>query len=475
MELARNIVFFVTAMGIMNYVKFASSFATRSPTHTRLGLELGCQLGSGSGSRLSKAKRCERLALFSSSLSAKGRGIEVNVNDGVNVNVNVHMEPKADLFRPYFPIYYNDVYEVPLPPNHRFPMDKYRKVRERVQASVMKAKASASSHSDSHTHTHTYTRKGYNGNVQCDFRISPLVTVEDLVTTHCPEYVGRYLVGNLTDEEIRNVGFPWSKEGVDRAFSSTGGTVAAATSICKVKRQQKQYLLDRVHGNDAEDEDEDSTRNVNELEFGQLWSAHVAGGTHHAFRDRGEGFCVFSDIAVAANVVLRDFPDVVKKILIIDLDVHQGNGNAVLFQGIDEVTTFSMHCNANYFSEKQNSDLDIELPSGCGDETYLSTLNHWLNRVKKGDAGDIDLIFFQAGVDILEEDRLGRLSITQNGIERRNKMVFDLANSLGCPLCITMGGGYPRNDWEPILQAHANVYFQAYQYMADQINEKVNT
>ena len=291
--------------------------------------------------------------------------------------------------------------------------------------------------------------------IQCDFRVSPLVTVKDLVTTHCPDYVERYLVGNQTEEELRNVGFPWSKEGVDRAFSSTGGTVAAATSICQVKRKRNAF----IHGQHE--------NGLDRSKIGKLWSAHVAGGTHHAFKDRGEGFCVFSDIAVAANVILRDFPDVVKKILIIDLDVHQGNGNAVLFQGVDEVTTFSMHCSANYFSEKQNSDLDIELPQGCGDATYLGTLNHWLNRVKKGDAGDVDFIFFQAGVDILEDDRLGRLSITQNGILRRNEMVFDLADSLDCPICITMGGGYPRKDWQPIIEAHANVYFQAFQYLTE--------
>ena len=126
-----------------------------------------------------------------------------------------------------------------------------------------------------------------------------------------------------------------------------------------------------------------------------------------------------------------------------------------------------MHCTANYFSQKQTSDLDIELPQGCGDETYLPTLHHWLNRVKKGDAGPIDFIFFQAGVDVLREDRLGKLCLTQDGVRRRNEMVFDLACSLDCPLCITMGGGYPRSDWEPILEAHANVYFQAFQYLVD--------
>lgn len=196
------------------------------------------------------------------------------------------------------------------------------------------------------------------------------------------------------------------------------------------------------------------------------WAAHVAGGTHHAFYDRGEGFCVFSDIAVAANLMLERFPSV-RKILILDLDVHQGNGNAVLFQGRPEVVTVSLHCSANYFSEKQDSDLDVELPPDCSDQTYLVTLSHWLKTIKR-ESGPYDLIFFQAGVDILKDDRLGRLAVSQKGVERRNKLVFDFATELKAPLVITMGGGYPRtDDWAPILQAHTNVYLQARQYLAD--------
>ena len=366
----------------------------------------------------------------------------------------------VDLFRPFFPIYYNDVYEVPLPPHHRFPMEKYRKVRERVQHAIQTQKQEQEQ-AQEQAQTPKYEK------VQCDFTVSPLVTVKDLETTHCPNYIQRYLDGNQTNQEIRNVGFPWSPEGVARSSSSVGGTVAAATSLCKVMREQNSLLLNSRNEDLHLNHENGNVNGIDESEFGLLFSAHVAGGTHHAFRDRGEGFCVFSDIAVAANVILRDYPDVVKTILIIDLDVHQGNGNAVLFQGRKEVMTFSMHCISNYFSDKQDSDLDIELPAGTTDETYMSTLHHWLNRVRKGDAGKFDFIFFQAGVDILEDDRLGRMSISSNGIARRNKMVFDLAKDLKVPLCITMGGGYPKKDWEPILQNHANVYIQAFEYLAD--------
>ena len=170
---------------------------------------------------------------------------------------------------------------------------------------------------------------------------------------------------------------------------------------------------------------------------------------------------------MAANVVLERYPTEVKRIIIVDLDVHQGNGNAVLFHDRPEVFTFSMQCKANYFSEKQQSDLDEELPVDCDDETYLATLHYWLGQFRKEQAGEFDLIFYQAGVDVLKDDRLGRMNLTQQGVQRRNQMVYDLARDLQVPLVITMGGGYPRNqDWTPILWAHARVYFQAHQYLA---------
>jgi acetoin utilization deacetylase AcuC-like enzyme len=306
----------------------------------------------------------------------------------------------------FFRIYYNDVYRVTLPPNHRFPMMKYEKVRKLVEQRLPKEL----------------------------FCVSPLSTREELETTHDPRYIERFLTGDLTQLEIRNVGFPWSLEAVDRALSSTGGTVAAAVDVMEKWEREKHQSV-------------------------APWAAHVAGGTHHAFYDRGEGFCVFSDIAVAANVVLNRFPHL--KILILDLDVHQGNGNAVLFQDNPSVFTFSLHCAGNYFSPKQESDLDIELPINCNDETYLITLHHWLRRLK-----GFDLIFFQAGVDVLATDRLGKFSLTNKGVARRNELVYQFARDCNVPFVITMGGGYPKNnDWTDILQAHANVYIQAYDFL----------
>lgn len=170
--------------------------------------------------------------------------------------------------------------------------------------------------------------------------------------------------------------------------------------------------------------------------------------------------------------------------------MHQGNGNAKLFEGNDKVQTFSMHCQANYFSKKEKSDLDVELPVECDDETYLSTLHYWLRQIEQHKFEEVeeeenawqisntskrkqfDLVFFQSGVDIHHEDRLGRLSVTASGISRRNSLVFDFANRMECPLVVSMGGGYPRGDnWSPIIDAHAGVYWEAHQYLS-KLNDK---
>jgi acetoin utilization deacetylase AcuC-like enzyme len=278
-----------------------------------------------------------------------------------------------------------------------------------------------------------------------------------LETTHAPEYIARFLRGDQTEREQRNVGFPWSQQGVDRALSSVGGTLAASCSVCEELLERHRRRRPNVHPSES---------GVNMM---APWAAHVAGGTHHAFYDYGEGFSVFSDMAVASNVMLQRYPDLIKRILILDLDVHQGNGNAVLFQGKSEVSTVSIHCEGNFFSEKQKSDLDIELPIGCNDATYLMTLNHWLRRIERLSGHDYyDLMFFQAGVDILEEDRLGRMDVSADAVKRRNEMVFDFARRLNLPLIICMGGGYPRNpdDWTPIIDAHTHVYYGAHQYLA---------
>lgn len=277
--------------------------------------------------------------------------------------------------------FYNDVFKVQLPENHRFPMEKYSLVREGLQRHFFQ-------------------------NNQVEFCVSPLATIPELESTHCREYIDRYISGNLNPSEIRAVGFPWSFAGVQRTLSSVGGTVEAMRVVCSKEC---------------------------------TYAGHIAGGTHHAFFDYGEGFCVFSDIAVAANLAFREFP-FVKKILIIDLDVHQGNGNAVLFQDNENVFTFSMHCKENYFSAKRESNIDIELAAGTGNDEYLSTLGRWLPWLMENIGPD--LVFYQAGVDILDSDRLGRLSLTREGVRTRNQMVYKTIAEYGVQTVITMGGGY---------------------------------
>lgn len=310
-------------------------------------------------------------------------------------------------------LYYNDVYTVRLPENHRFPMEKYRLVREGLQTDL-----------ESLVHIR-----------EVEFCISPLAKREELSTTHCPTYMDKYLSGNLSSQEIRRTGFPWSDDQVKRTLSSVGGTVAATRAVLS-------------SSTDA--------------------SCHIAGGTHHAFYNYGEGFCIFSDIAVAANGALKEFPRKVKKILIVDLDVHQGNGNAVLFENNPAVITFSMHCSANYFSSKQKSDFDVEIDPSTDDETYLGILSKWMAYLMK--EVQPDLVYYQAGVDIINGDRLGKLRISPIGVDRRNEIVYSAVKSAGKKIVVTMGGGYP-NDLNPksesflaIVTAHKNVYKQCVHY-----------
>lgn len=247
----------------------------------------------------------------------------------------------------------------------------------------------------------------------------------------------------MTPQENRAIGFPWNRQHVERTLSSVGGTVAAMHS-----------LFQPVAGVDGST---DGDRTL------PMCAGHCAGGTHHAFREHGEGFCIFSDIAVAANVCLRDYPDQVSRALIVDLDVHQGNGNAVLFKDEPRVFTFSMHCRSNYFSEKQQSDLDVEVEPGAGDEEYLALLAHHLPLVFARQRPEI--VFYQAGVDVLASDRLGRLELTREGARRRNAMVYEAVKAADARLVVTAGGGYPidsdADSKRDIIGAHADVYVQA--------------
>lgn len=241
----------------------------------------------------------------------------------------------------------------------------------------------------------------------------------DLVLlTHTAEYVRRLETLSLSPAEVRRTGFPLSHAVVDREFHIVNGTVACA-----------RYAL------------------VNGI------AMNIAGGTHHAFTDRGAGFCLLNDMAVAANILLAEGS--VRQVLIVDLDVHQGDGTAEIFAGNPNVFTFSMHGEKNYPLEKQMSDLDIPLPDFTGDDVYLHTLEESLKMLI--DRVQPDFVFYQAGVDILETDQLGRLSVSREGCRRRDRIVLTAARNNRIPITVSMGGGYSR-EFRDIIEAHANTF-----------------
>ncbi len=250
-----------------------------------------------------------------------------------------------------------------------------------------------------------------------DFEASPLAGADVISLVHDRGYVNAFLDGTIDFRLMRRIGFPWSPELVVRTRASVGGTLAAA---------------------------EQALRNG--------WGGTLSGGTHHAFRAEGAGFCVFNDIAVAIESLRQR--GCVRRVAVVDLDVHQGDGTAQIFQGDHQVLTLSVHGKNNFPFNKQRSFMDIELEDETSDEVYLRRLSDVLPLVF---AFDPEMVFYQSGVDGLREDRLGRLALTHDGLLARDRMVFDLVRRLGVPLVITQGGGYA----EPIeltAQAHANTF-----------------
>jgi acetoin utilization deacetylase AcuC-like enzyme len=235
---------------------------------------------------------------------------------------------------------------------------------------------------------------------------------------HAAPYVEAVLAGRLDRAAERALGFPWSEELVLRSRASVGGTLAASRAA----------LRDGIAGN-------------------------LAGGTHHAFRDRGEGYCVFNDHAVAVRALQE--AGLIRRAVIVDLDVHQGNGTAALFEGDDSVFTFSMHGARNFPFRKERSCLDVELPDGCEDTQYLETLAAHLPSVLE--RARADLLLYQAGVDPLAGDLLGRLALTHGGLRARDRLVLEAAWTRSLPVVLTLGGGYAR-PIERSVEAHAGTY-----------------
>lgn len=285
-------------------------------------------------------------------------------------------------------VYTENMHSLVLPPGHKFPLRKY----DRIHAAL------AAEHHDK-------------------LMLGAMASVEDVLLVHDAAYVRAVREGTLDASAVRRLGFPWSDSLVTRSMRSVGGTLAALSWAV-------------AHGA----------------------GGHIAGGTHHAFRDRGEGFCVFNDIAVAVHVARRDHG--LTRAAIVDLDVHQGNGTASIFAGDPNVFTASLHAARNYPFKKETSSLDVALPDGCEDDAYLAALAPALEQVA---AHRPEILFYQSGVDCLRGDRLGRMALTHEGLARRDGAVFALAKRLGVPIVTTLGGGYG-HDIESSVRAHVSVF-----------------
>jgi acetoin utilization deacetylase AcuC-like enzyme len=277
-------------------------------------------------------------------------------------------------------IFYSDTFVLPLPEGHRFPMRKYALLRERV--------ATASLVPPEH------------------LQVPPAADDVELGRAHTADYVRRVQAGALTPQELRRIGFPWSLAMVERSRRSVGATIAACRAA---------------------------------LDYGV--GANLAGGTHHAFADYGAGFCVFNDSVVAARAMQAEGR--VERVVIVDCDVHQGDGTAAILADDPTIYTFSIHGAQNFPFRKQRSDLDIELPDHTTDAPYLDALEGGLRSAIE--AARADLLIYLAGADPYYDDRLGRLALTKAGLAARDQLVFDYARLAGLPIAMSMAGGYARN------------------------------
>ena len=274
-------------------------------------------------------------------------------------------------------IYYHKLYTDGIDEKSSFPRDRYKLIKQALD---------------------------FNKNNSIKILESKKANLEDIYRAHSAEYVNKFLNCNLSDKEIREIGLkPWSKKIVDRTLLIAGGSLMALNDIYK----------------------------------GAKISANMAGGTHHAFYEHGSGFCIFNDIAICALKAI-DYHNF-KKILIIDLDVHQGDGTASILNDRKDIYTFSMHCEKNFPFKKVKSDLDVAIEEKITDDEYLQKLSLNLDSL---DNINSDIIFFQAGVDTHSSDRYGKLNLSSEGLDKRNKLVYDFAQKRKNPLLIFMGGGY---------------------------------
>lgn len=296
--------------------------------------------------------------------------------------------------------FYSDHFVLPLPEGHRFPMQKYRLVREGALQSIP----------------------------ALEVQEAPPATDGVLALAHHPDYIHRVSAGLLAPAEQKAIGFPWSPQMVERSRRSTGATIAACRTA-----------------------------------FASGVAANLAGGTHHAYASRGEGFCIFNDSAVAARLMQAE--RLARRVAVVDLDVHQGNGTASILARDESVFTLSLHAENNFPFSKECSDLDVALADGTGDADYLHALREAMSEMFA--RFDPDLIIYLAGADPHEGDRLGRLKLSMNGLAARDRMVLGEANRRGIPVAVTMAGGYGKNIQDTV-DVHIQTIGIASEYCRDQ-------
>ncbi|MGL4422361.1 MAG: histone deacetylase family protein [Gemmataceae bacterium] len=277
-------------------------------------------------------------------------------------------------------LWYTDHYVLPLPAAHTFPMEKYRRLRESILATGLTTAA--------------------------DWHSPASVSLEQLHRAHHPDYVEAMTTGRISAEAMKLVGFPWSEFLVERSRRSSGATLEAARAA----------LTDGI-------------------------AANLAGGTHHAFADHGEGYCLFNDSVICARTLQHEGR--VQKVLILDLDVHQGNGTAAIVQDDPHIFALSVHGAKNYPWRKVPGDLDVELPDRTGDAEYLAAVEEAIGTALS--QFHPDLVIYLAGADPYEHDRLGRLALTRPGLAERDRLVFETFQRLGVPIVVTMAGGYAKD------------------------------
>jgi acetoin utilization deacetylase AcuC-like enzyme len=309
--------------------------------------------------------------------------------------------PFMQFQQPVMQGFYADQFVLPLPEGHRFPMAKYRRLRDRLVTELPQVRLQA----------------------------APRATDGELALVHDPAYVGAMSEGRIPAEHMREIGFPWSEAMVERSRRSTGATIAACRGA-----------------------------------FTEGVAANVAGGTHHASASRGSGFCVFNDVAVATRLMQAEWgrrSRIPLRVAIVDLDVHQGNGTASIFRGDPSVFTLSLHGARNFPFRKVAGSLDVDLPDGCGDAEYLEALEQALSVL--ADRFEPGLVIYLAGADPHEGDRLGRLGLSFDGLEARDRRVFEWAWQRRLPLAFAMAGGYGR-DIEDTVRVQIGTWRVALSY-----------